>query len=135
MKSVARLTNVIPVDPDAHLLRAMKAGAAGLRAGLILGIFPEGGRSFDGELQDFKKGAAILARELSVPIIPAAIHGTFEAWPRDSVRIRPHKVKIEFGEPILPLQTEAPDPYQADTDRLCKAVASLFRDSKFEIRD
>jgi long-chain acyl-CoA synthetase len=62
MKLVAHLTNVISVDPDAHLLRAMKAGAAGLRSGLILGIFPEGGRSFDGELQTFKKGAAILSQ-------------------------------------------------------------------------
>jgi long-chain acyl-CoA synthetase len=135
MRLVARLTNVIPVDPDAHLLRAMKAGAAGLRAGLILGVFPEGGRSFDGELQNFKKGAAILARELSVPIIPAAIQGTFEAWPRDSMRIRPHKVKIEFGEPIFPLPADAADPYMTDTERLREAVASLIRDSRFEIRD
>jgi long-chain acyl-CoA synthetase len=127
MKLVARLTNVIPVDPDAHLLRAMKAGASGLRAGLILGIFPEGGRSFDGELQAFKKGAAILSRELSVPIIPAGIQGTHEAWPRDSMRIRPHKVKIAFGEPVYPSQTGAADPYQFDTDQLRKAVASLIR--------
>ena len=135
MRLVARLTNVIPVDPDAHLLRAMKAGAAGLRAGLILAVFPEGGRSFDGELQNFKKGASILARELSVPIIPAAIQGTFEAWPRDSMRIRPHKVKIEFGEPIVPLPADAADPYMTDTERLREAVASLIRDSRFEIRD
>jgi long-chain acyl-CoA synthetase len=127
MKLVARLTNVIPVDPDAHLLRAMKAGAAGLRSGLILGIFPEGGRSFDGELQQFKKGAAILSRELSVPIIPAGIQGTYEAWPRDSMRIRPHKVKIGFGEPIFPSQNDAADPYQADTDQLRKSVAALLK--------
>jgi long-chain acyl-CoA synthetase len=127
MKLVARLTNVIPVDPDAHLLRAMKAGAAGLRSGLILGIFPEGGRSFDGELQQFKKGAAILSRELSVPIIPAGIQGTHEAWPRDSMRIRPHKVKIGFGELIFPSQNEAADPYQTDTDQLRESVSSLLR--------
>jgi len=41
MKTVARLTNVVPVDPDSHLLRAMKAGACGLRNGLILCIFPK----------------------------------------------------------------------------------------------
>ncbi|MBP1624160.1 MAG: AMP-dependent synthetase and ligase [Acidobacteria bacterium] len=126
MRLVAHLTNVISVDADAHLLRAMKAGAAGLRHGLTLGIFPEGGRSFDGELQTFKKGAAILSRELSVPIIPTAIRGTHKVWPRDSIRIRPHRVSIEFGEPLFPSQNAVADPYQADTDRLREAVASLI---------
>jgi long-chain acyl-CoA synthetase len=134
MKLVARLTNIVPVDPDAHLLRAMKAGAAGLRSGLILCVFPEGGRSYDGELQEFKKGAAILSRELSVPIIPVAIQGTHQVWPRDSVRIRPHKVRIEIGEPVIPSQSDAADPYQDDIDRVRKSVASLIRNSRFEIR-
>ena len=135
MKPVAHLTSVISVDPDVHLLRAMKAGAAGLKSGLILGIFPEGGRSFDGELQAFKKGAAILSREMSVPIIPTAIRGTHRVWPRDSIRIRPHKVGIEFGQPLFPSQSTPTDPYQTDTERLRKAVAALIRDSRFEIRD
>ena len=129
MKLIARLTNIVPVDPDAHLLRAMKAGAYGLRTGRILCIFPEGGRSFDGSLQEFKKGASILSRELSVPIVPVAIQGTHYAWPRDSVRIRPYKVTIEFGEPMLPSQDGAPDPYQQDTDRLHDIIDSMLRNS------
>jgi long-chain acyl-CoA synthetase len=127
MKLAARLTNIVPVDPDAHLLRAMKAGAYGLRAGHILCIFPEGGRSFDGSLQGFKKGASILSRELAVPMVPVAIDGTHYVWPRDSIRIRPHKVTIEFGEPITPSQSDAPDPYQQDTDRLRDAIAELLK--------
>jgi long-chain acyl-CoA synthetase len=134
MKLFARLTNIVPIDPDAQLLRAMKAGAFGLRKGLILCIFPEGGRTFDGELQEFKKGAAILSRELAVPIVPVAIEGTYQVWPRDSLRIRPHKVIISFGELILPSQSDAADPYQADTDRLRASVESLIRDSRSEIR-
>ncbi len=126
MKLVARLTNIIPVDPDAHLLRAMKAGAYGLKTGRILCIFPEGGRSFDGSLQGFKKGAAILAREMSVPLVPVAIQGTYRVWPRDSVRIRPHKVRIEFGPPMQPSQGRAADPYEEDTNRLREAIASMF---------
>jgi long-chain acyl-CoA synthetase len=133
MKLFARLTNTIPIDPDAQLLRAMKAGAHGLRKGMILCLFPEGGRTFDGELQEFKKGAAILSRELGVPIIPAAIEGTYQVWPRDSMRIRPHKVTIQFGEPVSPSPSDAADPYQADTDRLRASVASLIRNLKFDI--
>ena len=126
MKLVARLTNIIPVDPDAHLLRAMKAGAYGLRKGLILCIFPEGGRSFDENLQAFKKGAAILSREMSVPIVPAAIQGTHRVWPRDSMRIRPHKVKIAFGPVLHPSPADAADPYSADTARLRETIVAMM---------
>jgi long-chain acyl-CoA synthetase len=126
MKLAARLTNIVPVDPDAHLLRAMKAGALGLRKGLILCIFPEGGRSFDGKLQGFKKGASILSRELSVPIIPTAIQGTHEVWPRDSVRIRPHKVRITFGRPLFPEESSDADPYQTETSRLRTVLSDML---------
>lgn len=100
MAQLGRLINVIPIDPDVQLLHAMRAGAAGLRAGKILNIYPEGQRSFDGQLHEFKKGAAILATELNLPIVPVALDGAFRIWPRKSWRIRLAKVKISFGEPI-----------------------------------
>lgn len=100
MIQLGRLINVVPIDPDAQLLRAMRAGAAGLRAGKILNIYPEGQRSFDGQLHEFKKGAAILATELNLPIVPVALDGTYRIWPRKSWRIRFAKVKITFGAPI-----------------------------------
>jgi long-chain acyl-CoA synthetase len=127
MKLLARLANIVPVDPDVHLLRAMKAGAFGLCRGRVLCIFPEGARSFDGELKEFKKGAAILAREIGVPVIPVALNGTYEVWRRDSWRIRPHKVKMSFGAPIS-AGRDGKDPYQADTDVLHRTVASLLRE-------
>jgi long-chain acyl-CoA synthetase len=102
MAQLARLINVVPIDPDAQLLRAMRAGAAGLRAGKILNIYPEGQRSFDGKLHEFKKGAAILATELNLPIVPVALDGPYRIWPRKSWRIRFAKVKIRFGEPLNP---------------------------------
>ena len=97
---LARLINVIPIDPDVQLMRAMRAGAAGLRAGKILNIYPEGQRSFDGQLYEFRKGAAILATELDLPIVPVALDGAYRIWPRKSWRFRLAKVKIRFGEPI-----------------------------------
>lgn len=100
MTRLARLINVLPVDPDVHLLRAMRTSAAALREGKILNIYPEGHRSFDGRLQEFKKGTAILATELNVPIVPVAIDGTYRIWPRESWHIRAAKVRISFGEPI-----------------------------------
>jgi long-chain acyl-CoA synthetase len=100
MSWLARLINVVPIDPDVQLIRAMRAGAAGLRAGKILNIYPEGQRSFDGQLYEFRKGAAILATELDLPIVPVALDGAYRIWPRKSWRFRLSKVKIRFGEPL-----------------------------------
>jgi long-chain acyl-CoA synthetase len=105
MQFVARLLQVVPIDPDTQLMKAMKAGAIGLRNGKILNIYPEGERAFDGDLHVFKKGAAILSTELDLPIVPVALDGVYKVWARGSWRIRFAKVKIRFGEPILPRET------------------------------
>ncbi len=101
MAWVAKMLNVVPVNPDTELMRAMRAGAAGLRHGRVLNIYPEGERAFDGELHPFKKGAAILASELDLPIVPVALDGLQNVWARRSWRIRPARVRIRIGEPFF----------------------------------
>ena len=125
MARFARLINVVPIDPDVQLLRAMRASAAGLRAGRILNIYPEGQRSFDGQLLEFKKGAAILASELNVPIVPVAIDGTYLVWPRNSWRLHFAKVKLCFGDPIDPVETVA---RESDKEVSYKKLSTLLRD-------
>ncbi|HSB80545.1 MAG TPA: AMP-binding protein [Candidatus Methylomirabilis sp.] len=88
---------VIPVDMDTFLLRALQASALVLRSGKILIIFPEGERSVDGKVRPFYKGTGILARELGVPILPAYIAGSFEAWPRGRSLPRLHRLNVRFG--------------------------------------
>ncbi|HEY2865618.1 MAG TPA: AMP-binding protein [Pyrinomonadaceae bacterium] len=100
MTWLSRLLQVVPVNPDTELMRAMRAGAAGLKNGRILHIYPEGERGFDGQFHEFKKGAAILATELNLPIIPVALDGLYKVWPRHSWRIRLAKVKVRFGKPF-----------------------------------
>ena len=100
MRFVAKMLNVVPVNPDTELMRAMKAGAIGLKNGKVLNIYPEGERAFDGELHTFKKGAAILATELDLPIVPVALDGLQNVWARKSWKIRPAKVKISIGKPF-----------------------------------
>jgi len=133
MKLAARFMNVIPVDPDTHLLGAMKAGATGLRRGGILCIFPEGGRTFDGELAEFKKGAAILACELSVPVVPTAIAGAFEAWPRTSNRIRPGKIRVAFGKAFVAGESSSVDLYREYSENLRVMVGRLYDDLRLTL--
>src|SRR6185503_542907 len=116
----------VPVDPDAHLVSAMQAGAAGLRMGRILVLFPEGERTIDGEVKKFRKGAAILASHLNVPIVPVALDGLYTLWPRGrsfnwrellSLRAR---VSLEFGAP-LPVGRDT----AAGTAALREAVSAM----------
>jgi len=102
MRRMARSLRVVVVDPDANLVPAMRAGAFGLRQGMALILYPEGERSIDGTPRTFKKGAAILSIHMQVPIVPVAIEGFYDAWPRNK-RFQGFKpLKIQFGDPILP---------------------------------
>jgi len=102
MKRIARAVRVVVVDPDANLVPAMRAGAFGLRHGRSLILYPEGERSIDGTPRTFKKGAAILSMHLQVPIVPIAIDGFYDAWPRGKRFQRFVPLKIVFGDPIYP---------------------------------
>jgi long-chain acyl-CoA synthetase len=135
MRRLAELMNVVPVDPDANLLRAMQAGAFGLRRGLLLTLFPEGERSPDGTPRRFKKGAAITALQAQVPIVPVALHGLYEVWPRGR-RMRwgallpwPRtRCTIRFGPPIPPDRSPegTPNRYDHHTALLRSAVVDMW---------
>ncbi|MGA9995675.1 MAG: AMP-binding protein [Pyrinomonadaceae bacterium] len=97
---IARIGKVVPIDPDTNLVRAMKVSAISLKAKKILLIFPEGGVSCDGQLKSFKKGAPVLAQELGVPVLPAAITGSFNVWSKGTRRIGIAPIEIVFGKPL-----------------------------------
>ncbi|MDP1571371.1 MAG: AMP-binding protein [Vicinamibacterales bacterium] len=130
MRRVARAINLVPVDPDANLVPAMKAGAFGLAHGRILMIFPEGERSIDGTVRRFKKGSPILAQHLGVPIVPVALNGIYELWPRNQVLRRRllapwngHRLKVTLGAPMA----FSPEESAADaTARLRETVAAMW---------
>jgi len=108
------------LDPDANLLPAMRAGAFGLRHGRILMLYPEGERSIDGKPRIFKKGAAILSIHLQVPIVPVAIEGFHEAWPRGEQFQGFKPLKMKFGDAIDP-----PAESQASEEAYEKLTAEL----------
>ncbi len=127
----ARRAHVIPIDTERHLDTALQLSAFVLRNGKALLIFPEGGRSFDGDLMDFKKGIGILAVETGVPVVPTFIRGTHKALPRGSAVPTFAKVSVTFGEPLRPTaldlekKPESKDMYQFFTDQVRERVAAL----------
>lgn len=97
-----RALDAVPIDRNASMVQALKAVIARLDRGAAVLIFPEGTRTADGRLGEIKAGFALMARKAGVPILPVAIVGAFECWPRTRLLPRPGRVRLEFGEPIPP---------------------------------
>jgi len=102
MRRLARWLRVVVLDPDANLIPAMRAGFYGLNQGRILMLYPEGERSNDGNPTVFRKGAAILAIHAQAPIVPVAIAGFYEAWPRHKRFPKVAPLQLVFGAAIQP---------------------------------
>lgn len=102
MKNLANNSNIIVIDINDNLTTTLKESAAVLRSGKSLVIFPEGVRTRNGSLSDFKKSFAILSKELEVPVVPFVIKGSYEAMPINSKFPRPKKLELEFCEAIEP---------------------------------
>lgn len=102
VSKISRTFQVIPVDMDTRLHSALQLSAYVLRRGKILLVFPEGSRSRDGGIKEFKKGVGIIAKELDLPIVPVAISGTYAMLPSGKRFPRPSKVSVSFGKPIHP---------------------------------
>jgi long-chain acyl-CoA synthetase len=100
IRNIVKYIRVIPIDPGMHFVEAMQASSYVLRNDKIVCIFPEGQRSIDGDIKEFKKGVGILAKELNVPLVPVLITGSYESWPRTKPLPSPHPIKITFGRPF-----------------------------------
>ena len=100
IRNIIKYMRVIPIDPGMHFVEAMQASSYVLKNNKMVCIFPEGERTIDGKVKEFKKGVGILAKELNVPLVPVCITGSYESWPRTRRLPKPHPIKIIFGKPF-----------------------------------
>ena len=101
---------------------AYKTALRILKEGEALVIFPEGGRSTDGSLMNFKNGASKLALKSGASIVPVAIVGGEKVWSRGMRLPRPAKVRVFFLPPIFP------DSYPEDPAALMDRIRSTIND-------
>jgi 1-acyl-sn-glycerol-3-phosphate acyltransferase len=97
-----RLARFIPVNRRERdsAIGSLEKAIEALRAGQAFLIYPEGTRSPDGRLQDFKKGAVVMAVKAGVPIVPMACSGAHRVMEKRSLSIHPGEILVEFLEPI-----------------------------------
>lgn len=73
-----------------------------LKDGMSLVIFPEGSRTWDGNMGEFKRGAFMLAAEFKLPVVPITIDGSFRAMPRYTYNMTPTVIRLKIHKPIYP---------------------------------
>ena len=78
----------------------IRSALKSLNAGMPLVIFPEGGRTPDGEIKPFMPGAFFLAIKAQVEVVPVALVGTYELLPMDTYHIKCRPMEVRFGKPI-----------------------------------
>jgi 1-acyl-sn-glycerol-3-phosphate acyltransferase len=122
--AVISALDAVPIDRNASIVAAMRAVIARLKAGKAVTIFPEGARTFDGRLGEFKPGFALMAKRAGVPIAPVAIVGAFECWPRSRRLPRPGRIRLEFGKVITAAEVATLDEQQI-FDLCCGRIREL----------
>lgn len=120
----------IPVDRDGGQdVSALKRVLRSLKNDKGLILFPEGTRTPDGQLQAPKAGVGFIVCKSQVPVVPARIFGSYEAFGRSGKMRLGTPVSVVFGRPILPSVYDDPaagkDRYQVASERIMAEIAKL----------
>jgi 1-acyl-sn-glycerol-3-phosphate acyltransferase len=107
----------LPVDRDKPARELLDLTSGVLHRGEALVVYPEGTRNTSGTLLPFKDGAFRFADRAGVPVIPVGMHGTADILPAGTLRPRPFRARVIFGQPIRL------DQRQPRATRLRQAVA------------
>jgi 1-acyl-sn-glycerol-3-phosphate acyltransferase len=122
--------DAIPIDRDGLGLNGIKESLRRLKRGEMVLIFPEGTRSRDGEVAPFRPGFTVLAARSKAWIMPVAIEGAFDAWPRSRKLPRSGTIHVHYGEPIPPDEVSSCDERElvAEVERRVRQCHAMLRE-------
>jgi 1-acyl-sn-glycerol-3-phosphate acyltransferase len=106
-------------------IAAIRSAVKSLKGGMPLVIYPEGGRTPDGEIKPFLPGAFFLALKAQVDIVPVALVGTFELLPMNTYHIKCRPLEMRVGEPISTAGMKMKD-LEAVSEKVRKAMEELY---------
>lgn len=101
--ALIRLFGAVPIERNSPDSGAIRTALAELAAGRALLLYPEGTRTYDGRIAPLKPGVVLLARRAKVPLVPLAVEGSYDVWPRkrNFPRLTGY-IEAELGKPISP---------------------------------
>jgi 1-acyl-sn-glycerol-3-phosphate acyltransferase len=106
-------------------IAAIRSAVKSLKGGLPLVIYPEGGRTPDGEIKPFLPGAFFLAIKAQVDIVPVALVGTYELLPMNTYHIKCRPLEMRMGQPISTAGLKMKD-LEAVSEKVRKAMENLY---------
>lgn len=99
---IINLLDGIPIDRSGMGIAGIKETLKRAKRGELILIFPEGQRTFDGEMLEFMAGFVTVAKRTKVPLIPVGLDGSFHAWPRTTLIPKPGTIHVVFDYPVQP---------------------------------
>ena len=124
---VSLFLNTFPFSRTGGAQGQLHSSSQLLKSGWNLVLFPEGSRSPDGRIQEFKPGVGFLAKETGTPVVPLHIQGAFQVMPRHQRLPVPGKVRVRIGKPMTPGEKEGTREFTA---RVESAVRTLAREQR-----
>ena len=124
---VSLFLNTFPFSRTGGAQGQLHSSSQLLKSGWNLVLFPEGSRSPDGRIQEFKPGVGFLAKETGTPVVPMHIQGAFQVMPRHQRIPLPGKVRVRIGKPMAPADKEGTREFTA---RVESAVRTLAREQR-----
>ena len=113
-----RQLGAFPIRQGSADIRALKEAIGRVQEGHALTIFPEGTRSSDGNLQPIEPGIALVIRKAKIPVIPAVITGSSQAWPVGKKIFHPYPIRVLYGPPM--------DLAGLDREQIVEAIGKKF---------
>ncbi len=107
LEPISKHGQTILIDANQNLKHTMQYCALPLREGNNLIIFPEGARTRDRKLLEFRPFFAMLSKTFNIPIVPVVIDGSYEALPAGKIFPKPRKIRVTFLKPIFPNDFES----------------------------
>jgi 1-acyl-sn-glycerol-3-phosphate acyltransferase len=121
---VSLFLNTFPFSRSGGAQGQLHSSSQLLKSGWNLVLFPEGSRSPDGRIQEFKPGVGFLARETGTPVVPLHIQGAFQVMPRHQRLPAPGKVRVRIGKPMTPAAGEDTREFTARVENAVRKLAA-----------
>jgi len=121
---VSLFLNTFPFSRTGGAQAQLHSSSQLLKSGWNLVLFPEGSRSPDGRIQEFRPGVGHLAKETGTPVVPMHIQGAFQVMPRHQKIPLPGPVRVRIGRPMTPQRSEGSREFTARVETAVRTLAA-----------
>src|SRR5947199_2471027 len=129
---VSLFLNTFPFSRTGGAQAQLHSSSHLLKSGWNLVLFPEGSRSPDGRIQEFKPGIGHLAKETGTPVVPMRIQGGFQILPRHQQLPLPGPVRVRIGKPMTPGPAEGSREFTARIETAVRTLSKESRQQEFQ---